>query len=107
MFYPISPWLAKLYAAANHFLVWFLLGSFKQAASVPSAYFEAWHFSAVFVIGYYILVIGSNLNLPRIRAWPLIIVLMLCNYVLYSNIRFLTHPKCIVTVIDWDRVMPF
>ena len=101
MFYPISPWIAKLYAAVNDFLVWFLLGFVKQAASVPFAYFEAWHFSAVFVIGYYILVIGIfNLNLPRVRAWLLIIVLTLSNYVLYSNIWFLIHPKCTVTIID-------
>ena len=101
MFYPISPWLAKLYAAANDFLVWFLLGFVKQAASVPFAYFEAWHFSVVFVIGYYILVIGIfNLNLPRVRAWLIIIVLTLSNYVLYLNIWFLTHPKCTVTMID-------
>jgi competence protein ComEC len=101
MFYPISPWIARLYAVVNNFLVWFLLGFVKQAASVPFAYLEAWHFSAVFVIGYYILVIGIfNLNLPRVRAWLLIIVLTLSNYVLYSNIWFLTHPKCITTVID-------
>ncbi len=101
MLYPISPWIAKLYAAVNDFLVWFLLGFVKQAASVPFAYLEAWHFSAVFVIGYYILVIGIfNLNLPRIRAWLLIIVLMLSNYVLYSNFIYLAHPKCTATVID-------
>ena len=101
MFYPISPWIANLYAAANDFLVWFLLGFVKQAASVPFAYIEAWHFSAVFVIGYYILAIGIfNLNKPRVRAWLLIIILMLSNYILYSNIWSLAHPKCTVSVID-------
>ena len=101
MSYPISPWIAKSYAAANDFLVWFLLGFVKQAASVPFAYLEAWHFTAVFVVGYYLLVICIfNLNLPRIRAWLLIIVLMLSNYVLYSDIWFLTYSKCTATVID-------
>ncbi len=101
LFYPISPWIAKLYAAANDFLIWFLLEFVKQAASVPFAYLEAWHFSAVFVIGYYIFVIGIfNLNLPRVRAWILIIVLMLSNYAIYLNIWFLAHPKFIVTAID-------
>lgn len=101
MFYPISPWIAKLYAAVNDFLVWFLLGFVKQAASVPFAYVEAWHFTAVFIIGYYILVISIfNLNLPRVRAWMLIIILVLSNYVLYSNIWSIAHPKCTVTVID-------
>ena len=101
IFYPICPWIAKLYAAANDFLVWFLLGFVKQAASVPFAYLEAYHFRAVFVVGYYILVIGIfNFNLPRVRAWMLIIVFTLCNYVLYSNIWSLAHPKCTVSVID-------
>ena len=101
MFYPISPWIAKLYAATNDFLVWFLLGFVKQAASVPFAYFEAWHFNVVFVVGYYILVIGVfNLKLPHVRAWLLIVILMLSNYALYSNIWFLTPPKCTITAID-------
>jgi competence protein ComEC len=101
MLYPISPWIAKLYAEANDFLVWFLLGFVKVAASVPFAYIEAWHFTAVFIIGYYILIIGLfNVNLPRVRAWLLIIVLALGNYGLYSNIWSLTHPKCTVSVID-------
>jgi competence protein ComEC len=99
--YPMSPWIAKLYASVNDFLVWFLLGFVKQASSVPFAYLEAWHFTAVFVVGYYILVIGIfNLNLPRVRAWLLIIILAFSNYVLYSNIVSLAHPKCTATVID-------
>jgi competence protein ComEC len=70
MVYSISPWIAKLYAAANDFLVWFLLGFVQQAASVPYAYVESWQFNAMFVAGYYILVIGIfHLNIPRVRAW--------------------------------------
>ncbi|MCX6121569.1 MAG: DNA internalization-related competence protein ComEC/Rec2 [Ignavibacteriales bacterium] len=99
--YPMSPWIAKLYASVNDFLVWFLLGFVKQASSAPFAYLEAWHFTAVFVVGYYILVIGIfNLNLPRVRAWLLIMVLAFSNYVLYSNIVSLAHPKCTATVLD-------
>jgi competence protein ComEC len=101
MVYSISPWIAKLYAAANDFLVWFLLGFVKQAASVPYAYVESWQFNAMFVAGYYILVIGLfHLNIPRVRICMLMIVLMLGNYTLYSDIWFRTHPKCTVTVID-------
>jgi competence protein ComEC len=101
MMYPISPWIAKLYATANDFLVWLLLGFVKQAASVPFAYVEAWHFSGVFIIGYYILVISIfNLNLPRVRAYLFITILILGNYVLYSNIWCLAHPRFTVTMID-------
>jgi competence protein ComEC len=101
MVYPISPWIAKLYAAANDFLVWFLLGFVQQAANLPFAYVEAWQFTSVCIFGYYIFVIGIfNLNLPRVRAWLLIIVLALGNYVLYSNIWLLAHPRCTVSVID-------
>jgi competence protein ComEC len=90
-----------LYATVNDFLVWFLLGFVKQAASVPFAYLEAWHFNSVFIIGYYVLVISIfNLNLPRIRAWLLIIIFMISNYAVYSNIWLLTHPKCTSTIID-------
>ena len=101
MMYPISPWIAKLYAAVNDFLVWFLLGFVKQAASVPFAYVESWHFTAASLIGYYILVISLfHLNVPRVRIWLLIGALALGNYALYSNIYSLTDPKCIATVID-------
>ncbi len=101
MSYPISPWIAKFYATANDFLVWFLLGFVKRAASVPYAYLEVWCINAVFVVGYYILVVGLfNLNGPRVRIWMLIIVLTLSNCILYSNIWIRNHPKCTVTVID-------
>jgi competence protein ComEC len=101
MFYSISPWVAGLYAAANDFLVWFLLGFVKLAASVPFAYWEVWHITAAFIIGYYILVTGLfNLNVPRVRAWMLITVLALGNGILYSNIWCITHPQCTVSVID-------
>jgi competence protein ComEC len=101
MIYPMSPWIAKLYATVNDFFVWFLLGFVKQAASVPFAYVEAWHFSGVFIIGYYILVIGIfHLNLPRVRAYLFLIVLVLSNYILYSNVWCLTHPKLTTTMID-------
>jgi competence protein ComEC len=101
MVYPLSPWIAKMYAAVNDFLVWFLLGFVKQAASVPFAYIEAWHFSIVFVIGYYCMVIGIfNLNLPRVRAWLLIFIFVLSNYVVYENIWTHMHPRITTTMID-------
>jgi competence protein ComEC len=101
IFYPICPWIAKLYAAVNDFLVWFLLGFVRQAASVPFAYIEAMHMSTVYVIGYYILVLGIfNLNVPRVRAWVFIVVFVLSNYILYSDIWSLTHRKISATMID-------
>ena len=44
----ISSWIAQTFALANDFLVWFLLGFVKQAASVPFAYLEIWHLSTDF-----------------------------------------------------------
>jgi competence protein ComEC len=99
--YPISPWIAKLYAVVNDFLVWFLLGFVKQAASVPFAYVESLQFTTVSLIGYYILVISLfHLNVPRVRTWLLISAIALGNYALYSNILSLIDLKCTATVID-------
>jgi competence protein ComEC len=90
-----------LYAAANDFLVWFLLGFVKQAASIPFAYLEAWHFSAMVIIVYYIMLIGLfNLSIPRVRTWMLILLLSLGNYILFADVWFHTNPICTVTVID-------
>jgi competence protein ComEC len=99
--YPLSPWIAKCYAAVNDFLVWFLLGFVKQAASVPFAYIEAWHFSAVSIVGYYSIVISIfHLNLPRVRALIIIVILVLSNYIFYLNIWQLMHPRLTTTMID-------
>jgi competence protein ComEC len=99
--YPLSPWIAKWYAAVNDFLVWFLLGFVKQAASAPFAYIEAWHFSAVTIVGYYIIVMSIfHLNLPRVRAFMIIVILVLSNYFFYLNIWQLMHPRVTTTMID-------
>jgi competence protein ComEC len=85
----------------NDVLVWFLLGFVKQAASVPFAYVEAWHFGAVSIVGYYIFVISIfHLNLPRVRAFLIIVILVLCNYIVYSNSWQLMHPGVTTTMID-------
>ncbi len=101
MLFFISPWIAKLYAATNDFLVWFLLGFVKQAASILFAYIETWHFNAAFIAGYYVVVLSVfNLNMPRIRAWALILILIIGNYVLFENLWTRSHPKLTVTTID-------
>jgi competence protein ComEC len=101
MFYFISPSIAKLYAAANDFLVWFLLGFVKQAASVSFAYVETWHVSIVLAIGYYVVVLGVfNAHRVRVRAWILILLLFVGNVVLFSSLWTRAHTKFTVTVID-------
>jgi competence protein ComEC len=101
LLYPISPWIAHLYAVVNDFLVWFLLGFVKQAASVPFAYVQAWHISTAFIFGYYFFVVSVfNLNLPHVRAGLLICVLLLSNYFLFSTIWLQSHPTCTTTMID-------
>ena len=101
MIYPISPLISKLYAAANDFLVWFLLGFVKQAASVPFAYMETWHFPALSAIGYFILLFCTfNLNIPRIRVWMFIFFLIAGNIFLFEYIWNSLRPKLVVTIID-------
>jgi competence protein ComEC len=101
MVYPVSPWMAQCYAAVNDFLVWFLLGFVRQAASVPFAYMEALHFTMAFVAGYYLLVICIfNLNVAHLRALLMIGVLVLCNYVLYAGIWQKAHQQMTASVID-------
>ena len=97
----ISPWIAKLYAATNDLLVWFLLGFVKQAASVPFAYLEAFHFNVIVVACYYAVVFALfNMTLPRIRVWTIILFLALGNYTLFGNLWSRMHAKLTVTVID-------
>jgi competence protein ComEC len=97
----ISPWIAKLYAATNDFLVWFLLGFVKQAASVPFAYLEAFHFNVIVVAGYYAVVLALfNMTLPRIRVWTIILFLAIGNYALFGNLWSRLHARLTVTVID-------
>jgi competence protein ComEC len=97
----ISHWIADLFAAANEFLVWFLLGFVKQTASVPFAYLEIWNLSIVTIVGYYVLVIGLfNFNLLRIRVWMLIFILALGNFVIFADVWSVMHPKLIITMLD-------
>jgi len=101
LFSLISPWIAKLYATANDFLVWFLLGFVKQAASVPFAYLEAFHFNAIVAVGYYSVVFALfNMTLSRIRVWTIILFLAICNYALFVNLWSRMHARLTVTVID-------
>lgn len=101
MTYPISSFVAGLYAAANDSLVWFLLGFVKHAANAPFASIEMWHFPAVFAIGYYIVILGIfNLNFPRFRAWMLIYILIICNCFLFERVWINFHTGLTVTVID-------
>jgi competence protein ComEC len=101
MIYPISSFIAGLYAAANDFLVRVLLEFVKYAASVPFAYIETWHFPVVFVMGYFIAIYGVfNLNLPRLRVWMLIFILGIGNYFLFEGAWIDLNPKLVVTVID-------
>jgi competence protein ComEC len=97
----ISPWIAKLYAAVNDFLVWFLLGFVKQAASVPFAYLEAFHFNVIVAVGYYSVVFALfNMTLSRIRVWTIILFLAIGNYALFVNLWSRMHARLTVTVID-------
>ncbi|MGA3286724.1 MAG: DNA internalization-related competence protein ComEC/Rec2 [Bacteroidota bacterium] len=101
MFYFISPWIAKLYAASNDFLIWFLLGFVKHAASVSFAYIETWHVSSVLAIGYYVAVFGVfNAHRVRVRAWILILLLVVGNVILFSDLWTRAHTKLTVTMID-------
>lgn len=101
VFYSISPWIAKLYAASNDFLVWFLLGFVKHAASVSFAYVETWHVSSVLAMGYYVAVLGVfNIHRVRVRAWILILFLAVGNVVLFSDLWARAHKKLTVTMID-------
>jgi competence protein ComEC len=101
MFYFISPWIAKLYAASNDFLIWFLLGFVKHAASVSFAYVETWHVSSVLAIGYYVAVLGVfNVHRVRVRAWILILFLVVGNVVLFSDLWTRVHTKLTATMID-------
>jgi len=101
IFYGISPWIAKLYAAANDFLVWFLLGFVKHAAGISFAYVENWHISPMLVIGYYATVFGLfNAHRVQVRIWILILLLFAGNVVLFSDLWTRAHTKLIVTMID-------
>ncbi len=101
MIYPVSSFVSKLYAAANDFLVWFLLEFVKQAASVPFASIETWHIPALFAIGYFILLFCTfNVNIPRIRVWTFIFFLIAGNIFVYEYIWNSLHPKLVATVID-------
>jgi len=101
MFYFLSPWIAKLYAAANDFLVWFLLGFVKQAANVPFAYLEFFHSNVIVVAGYYAVVLALfNMTLPRIRVWIIILFLAIGDYALFGNLWSRMHARLTITVID-------
>ncbi len=101
MFYFISPWIAKLYAASNDFLIWFLLGFVKHAASISFAYVENWHVSPMLAIGYYVAVLGVfNAHRRRVRAWILILLLVAGNVVLFLDLWARAHTKLTVTMID-------
>ncbi len=101
IFYFLSPWIAKLYAAANDFLVWFLLGFVKQAASVPFAYLEFFHSNVIVVTGYYAVVLALfNMTLPRICVWTIILFLAIGDYALFGNLWSQMHTRLTVTVID-------
>jgi competence protein ComEC len=100
-FFYVSPSIAKLYAASNDFLVWFLLGFVKHAANIPFAYIEIWHVSSVLIAGYYIAVFGVfNLYRTRVRAWILILTLVGGNILLFSDVWARTHPKLTAIMID-------
>jgi len=101
MIYPISSFISKLYAAANDFLVWFLLEFVKQAASVPFASIETWNFPALSAIGYFILLFCTfNVNIPRIRVWTFIFFLVAGNIFIYEYIWNSFPAKLVATVID-------
>ena len=101
MFYFFSPWIAKLYDASNDFLIWFLLGFVKRAASVSFAYVETWHVSSFLVIGYYAAVLGIfNMYRVRVRAWILILFLVVGNIVLFLDVWTRAHTKLTATMID-------
>jgi competence protein ComEC len=101
IFYFINPWIAGLYTATNDFLVWFLLGFVKQAASVSFAYLETPHLNVVIVAGYYLLVLGAfNFNHMRVRTGMLILILIIGNYLLFNFIISHVNQKLTVTIID-------
>jgi competence protein ComEC len=101
IFYHISPWIAKLYAASNDFLIWFLLGFVKHAASVSFAYVETWQVSSTLAIGYYVAVLGVfNIHRVRIHAWILILIFAVGNVILFSDVWTRAHTKLTATMID-------
>jgi competence protein ComEC len=101
LFYYISPWLAGLYASANDFMIWFLLGFVKQSANVPYAYLEIGQLNVTAILGYYLILIGLfYINLARVRVWLIIMALMFCNYLIYSAIWNKNHPDLAVTMLD-------
>lgn len=97
----LSHGIAHLYAAANDFLVWFLLGFVKQAASVSFAYLETWQMSPAVAIAYYAFVLGVfHIHRAHIRTWMLILVLAVGNGVLCADIWSAAHSILRVTCID-------
>ncbi len=99
--FPVCRWIAGLFAAANDFLIWFLLGFVKHAASVPFAYVEAWSLSTFVILGYYVLLFGVfNIHQPRVRAQFAIWVLILTNSISISELWYSMHPKLNVSIID-------
>ncbi len=93
--------IAQLYAAANDFVVWFLLGFVKQAAGVSFAYLEAWQLSSVAVCAYYLVILGVfNSRRPRILPLMIILSLMLANGMIFADIWTATGPVFRVSFID-------
>jgi competence protein ComEC len=100
-FFFISRWMAGLYAAVNDLLVWLLLGFVKQASIIPFAYLEAWHFNIMFIVFYYLIVLGIfYINKPHVSAFMIILVLSFGNYLLFKNIWIGMHPTLNVTAMD-------
>jgi competence protein ComEC len=97
----LSQGVAQLYAAANDFLVWFLLGFVKQAADVSFAYLETWHMSPAIAVVYYVVVLGIfNIRRARIPALAIIFFLTLGNGLIFADLWSASHPALRATVID-------
>ncbi|MGH2568302.1 MAG: DNA internalization-related competence protein ComEC/Rec2, partial [Bacteroidota bacterium] len=100
-FAPLSLWVAKCYAVFNEWLVSFLLGFVKAAASVPVAYYDASHFEATFPALYYVGLLGLvNLDNKKVFKFAMIAGLLLLNFVVYSKVVGEEKGSLCVTFVD-------
>ncbi len=97
----IHPWIAQTFAALNGFLVWFLLGFVKFAASVPFAYIETSALPPLYSVLFYAIVFFlSTRSQPRISAAFLVLALVTLNGIVYADLVAQLHPSLRVTMID-------
>jgi competence protein ComEC len=93
--------IASLYATVNDFLVWFLLGFVKQAASVSFAYVELWKVNIAIIAAYYGVVIAScTLKKRAIVFYLIVFSLLTCNYYVYQRIWMKNNSNLRITAID-------